>query len=118
MQKRPITATNCRCGCCGPSGTSRCSRRRCPRSHRSLPERSRNMADITRAQVEDFLFDEADLLDKWQLPEWLELFTEDAEYQVPCMDFPADATPDHNRFHIPATPFPLAALSNRFLTPT
>ena len=58
------------------------------------------MADVTRAQVEDFLFDEADMLDKWQLPEWLELFTEDAEYQVPCMDLPADATPDHSLFYI------------------
>lgn len=33
-------------------------------------------ADIERLQIEDFLFHEADLLDRWRLPEWLDLFTE------------------------------------------
>ena len=58
------------------------------------------MTDVTLADVEDFLFNEADLLDQWRLPEWLELFTDDAEYQVPCMDLPADANPDTNLFYI------------------
>lgn len=76
------------------------------------------MAEVTRAQVEDFLFEEADLLDKWQLPEWLELFTEDAEYQVPCMDLPADATPDHNLFYIADDRFRLGERVKRLMKRT
>ncbi|HEY4319437.1 MAG TPA: aromatic-ring-hydroxylating dioxygenase subunit beta [Herbaspirillum sp.] len=41
---------------------------------------------ITRAEVEDFLFMEADLLDEWKLDDWLKLLTEDAEYFVPSND--------------------------------
>lgn len=44
--------------------------------------------DITRNQVEDFLYDEAALLDAWQLDDWLKLLTEDAIYQVPSTDAP------------------------------
>ncbi|MFD2580187.1 hypothetical protein ACFSTD_19700 [Novosphingobium colocasiae] len=36
-----------------------------------------------RLKVEDLLFLEADLLDRWMLKEWLALFTEDAWYHVP-----------------------------------
>jgi p-cumate 2,3-dioxygenase beta subunit len=43
---------------------------------------------ITRAQIEDFLYEEAALLDAWQLQEWLELLTEDATYEVPSTDTP------------------------------
>ena len=46
-------------------------------------------ADITRAEVEEFLFAEAALLDEWRLDEWLELLTEDAAYYVPSNDRPA-----------------------------
>ena len=47
---------------------------------------------ISRAEVEDFLYAEAALLDEWKLEEWLELLTEDATYQVPPTDLPdADA---------------------------
>jgi p-cumate 2,3-dioxygenase subunit beta len=43
---------------------------------------------ISRAQVEDFLYYEAALLDEWRLDEWLELLTEDASYYVPSTDVP------------------------------
>ncbi len=42
-----------------------------------------------RAQVEDFLYEEAALLDEWRLDEWANLFTEDARYVVPTTDLPA-----------------------------
>lgn len=42
----------------------------------------------TRAEVEDFLYREAKLLDTWQLMEWTELFTEDGEYLIPSTDLP------------------------------
>ena len=41
-----------------------------------------------RADVERFLFDEAELLDSWRLDEWVELFTEDAISHVPALDDP------------------------------
>lgn len=36
------------------------------------------------AEVEQFLYAEADLLDDWRLHEWLELFTPEAHYLVPA----------------------------------
>lgn len=53
-----------------------------------------------RLEVEDFLYQEASLLDEWRLPEWLALFTEDAHYLVPATDLAADASPDDNLFYI------------------
>ena len=46
------------------------------------------LADVTRAEVEDFLYREAALLDEWKLDEWLTLLTEDAAYYVPPNDHP------------------------------
>lgn len=43
---------------------------------------------VTRQTVEDFLYEEAALLDEWRLQEWLELLTEDATYEVPATDTP------------------------------
>jgi p-cumate 2,3-dioxygenase beta subunit len=37
---------------------------------------------VTRLEVEDFLFREAELLDRWQLDEWLALYTKDCRYEV------------------------------------
>lgn len=59
----------------------------------------------TRSEIEDFLFLEADLLDNWQLKEWLQLYTPDAEYQVPSTDLPKGADPEHSLFYI-ADDFP------------
>ena len=41
-----------------------------------------------REEVEDFLFEEAALLDEWRLDEWFALFTEDARYVMPTTDLP------------------------------
>ena len=41
---------------------------------------------VTRAQVEDFLYHEAALLDEWRLDEWQALLTDDATYYVPPND--------------------------------
>ncbi len=49
---------------------------------------------VTRAQVEDFLYLEAALLDEWKLKEWEALLTEDAAYYVPPNDQPEN---DHRR---------------------
>jgi p-cumate 2,3-dioxygenase beta subunit len=43
---------------------------------------------VTRAEVEDFLYHEAALLDDWKLKEWEALLTDDAAYYVPPNDQP------------------------------
>lgn len=43
---------------------------------------------VSRAEVEDFLYREAALLDDWKLEEWEALLTEDAAYYVPPNDRP------------------------------
>ena len=45
-------------------------------------------SEIRRAEIEDFLYHEAALLDAWRLDEWLALLTEDASYRVPSNDAP------------------------------
>ena len=49
---------------------------------------SRGASTVTREEVEDFLFLEAQLLDEWRLDEWQGLLTEDARYLVPSNDCP------------------------------
>ncbi len=44
------------------------------------------MRDLNREVIETFLYREADLLDRWQLNEWLTLFSPEAYYQVPPLD--------------------------------
>jgi p-cumate 2,3-dioxygenase subunit beta len=45
-------------------------------------------SELTRADVEEFLFAEAALLDEWRLEEWLDLFTLDCLYEIPAPDRP------------------------------
>jgi p-cumate 2,3-dioxygenase subunit beta len=50
---------------------------------------------VTRTEVEDLLFHEAELLDTWELDTWLTLYTEDSHYVVPATDTPdGDPTTD------------------------
>ena len=51
----------------------------------------------TRAEVEDFLYREAALLDEWRLEEWLTLLTPDATYEIPPNDQP-DGQPQTTLF--------------------
>jgi p-cumate 2,3-dioxygenase subunit beta len=54
------------------------------------------IALITRADVEEFLYHEAALLDEWRLAEWLDLFTMDCVYEIPAPDRPDE--PIENSF--------------------
>lgn len=49
------------------------------------------------AEVERYLYAEADLLDDWRLPEWLELFLPEGQYLVPSTDLP-DGDPGRDLF--------------------
>ena len=47
------------------------------------------LGSVTRAQIEDFLYREARLLDDWDLDAWLTLWAEEGtRYVVPCNDDP------------------------------
>lgn len=69
-----------------------------------VPSSSDFAAFVTRAEVEDLLFHEAELLDTWQLHEWLTLFTEDGCYYVPSTDLPRTASADNCLFYIADDP--------------
>jgi p-cumate 2,3-dioxygenase subunit beta len=56
-----------------------------PQAHREQNDRT---AAAVREMVEDFLYQEAALLDQWRLDEWLDLFTSDGRYLVPTTDLP------------------------------
>lgn len=56
---------------------------------------------LLRLRVEDLLYEEADLLDRWQLQDWLALYTEDAWYHVPSTDVDGDtAVAENSLFYI------------------
>ena len=58
-------------------------------------------AMLLRHRVETFLFHEADLLDRWQLYAWLDLFAEEASYLVPPTDMVGDdADPETSLFYV------------------
>ena len=55
---------------------------------------------ITRNDVEEFLYREAAMLDRWQLDEWLALFTSDAVYHVPTIGTAPEVGPENTLFYI------------------
>lgn len=55
---------------------------------------------ITRVKVEDFLFEEAALLDAWELDAWLALFAPGAHYRIPPAGAPDDANPSTTLFYV------------------
>lgn len=54
---------------------------------------------ITRQEAEDFLFEEAALLDEWRLDEWFQLFEEGATYEVPTTDRPNE-DPHSSQYYV------------------
>ncbi|KFG93427.1 aromatic-ring-hydroxylating dioxygenase [Burkholderia paludis] len=59
---------------------------------------------VTRTEVEDLLYHEAELLDTWQLHDWLALFAGDGCYYVPSTDLPRTASADDSLFYIADDP--------------
>lgn len=54
----------------------------------------------SRAEVEDFLFLEAHLLDEWRMDEWFALFADGASYEVPAAGVDDTVTSDTSLFYI------------------
>ena len=59
-----------------------------------------SQASVTRGEIEDFLYLEANLLDDWLLDDWLDLFVEGATYEVPTASSPDDADSANTLFYI------------------
>ena len=59
-----------------------------------------NTNPISRAEAEDFLYHEAELLDNWALLEWKDLYTADSVYEVVSTDCddPENADPATSLF--------------------
>lgn len=57
-------------------------------------------ATITRNDVEEFLYREAAMLDRWDLEPWLALFTDDAIYHVPTIGTATDVGPENTLFYV------------------
>ncbi|WP_241228358.1 benzoate 1,2-dioxygenase small subunit [Corynebacterium hylobatis] len=53
-----------------------------------------SIAEITRTEIEDFIYYENRLLDDRKFEEWLELYREDAEYWMPAWDVDDTLTQD------------------------
>lgn len=67
--------------------------------------------------MEEFLYHEADLLDRWRLDEWLALFTDDAQYLVPSTDRP-DGDPSVEMFLVQDDRFLLEQRVSSLMTKT
>ena len=77
-----------------------------------------NVDTVTRDQVEDFMYYEAELLDEWKLKDWLNLFTADGTYYVPTTDSPPNASPDNSLFYVADDRFRLEQRVERLLKRT
>ncbi len=77
-----------------------------------------NAEAVTRDQVEDFMFLEAEMLDEWRLKEWLTLFTADGCYYVPTTDSMPNASPDDSLFYVADDRFRLEQRVERLLKRT
>ena len=70
---------------------------------------------VLRAEVERFLYDEAELLDQWRLHEWLALFSPSGEYLIPSTDLPG-GDPARDLFLVQDDRFLLEQRVNSLLT--
>ena len=48
---------------------------------------------VTRGEVEDFLYSEADILDRWDYDAWFALFEPGARYEIPTTDYRPGRSP-------------------------
>lgn len=63
-----------------------------------MPTGAGSRADVgTTFAVEQFLYDEAELLDQWRLHEWLDLFAPEGHYMIPTTNLP-DGDPAKDLF--------------------
>jgi p-cumate 2,3-dioxygenase subunit beta len=75
---------------------------------------------LSRASVEDFLYHEAELLDDWRLPEWADLYTDDAHYDIASLDSPdpLKADPGTSLFVLSDPKFRIVSRAKRLMKKT
>lgn len=61
---------------------------------------STSLRTVERAEVEDFLFAEARILEAFRLEEWLELFEPGAHFQIPTTDIGEEPDPQRHQFFV------------------
>lgn len=74
-------------------------------------------AAVGRTEVEDFLFQEARLLDNWKLKEWLALFSPDGRYRVAPAGAEDDVDPLQKLFYVDDDHFTLTERVLRLYKP-
>lgn len=67
--------------------------------HDGVPGSQQGSRWELRLSVEDFLYHEAELLDRWELEDWLGLWTEEITYLIPSTDRP-EGDPLHDLFFV------------------
>ena len=79
------------------------------------PDLRSTVARDVLVDIEQFLFEEAELLDQWRLHEWLDLFSPEGYYEVPTTDRP-DGDPTRDLFLVHDDRFLLEQRVNSLLT--
>lgn len=72
---------------------------------------------VSRTQVEDFLFEEARLLDNWKLKEWLALFSSEGRYRIAPAGAEDDVDPLKKLFYVDDDHFTLTERVLRLYKP-
>jgi p-cumate 2,3-dioxygenase beta subunit len=77
-------------------------------------------ATPSRDTVEEFIYREQELLDNWQLTEWAELYTEDAQYDIASLDAarPLEADPATSLFVVSDNKARITSRARRLLKKT
>ncbi len=70
---------------------------------------------LPRSTYEDFLYEEAAMLDEWRLEDWLDLFTEESIYEVPRAGADDSADSAEDLFYISDNYFRLGHRVKRML---
>lgn len=75
---------------------------------------------ITRTEAEEFLVNEAEILDDWRLPEWPKLFSREARYEVtgPGSNDPVNDCPDNHLFLVADRIDRIEGRATRLMKPT
>lgn len=77
-----------------------------------------NISTITRLDIEEFLIQEAHLLDEWRLHEWRQLFTKECRYLVPVTNADPQAGPEGTLHYIADDGFRLTHRVGRLMKKT
>lgn len=75
---------------------------------------------LSRESIEEFLYHEAELLDDWRLPEWADLYTDDAHYDIASLDSPdaLKADPGTSLFVLSDPKFRIVSRAKRLMKKT